>query len=106
MTHDPSRAMPYVIEVNRTDARWTPAKIFSIRVDGSEHIAISTGRHELTKNGTSLSVSDTGIGNILNGLEFNHVADAVLGVRVLIIQLTGAAPEVARFRDCARRVGT
>ena len=79
--------MPYVIEVKRTHARRTAAEIFSIRYEGPEHLTTSTGRYELTENGTSLSVADKGIGNVLNGLEFNHVADAVLGVRVLIILL-------------------
>lgn len=106
LTHDPSRALPYVIEVTRTETRWTPAEIFAIRFEGPGQLTISTNRHELTGNGTSLSVADTGFGNVLNGLEFNHFASAVLGDQVVIIPLAGAAPEVARFRDCASRVGT
>ena len=68
LIHDPSRAMPYVIEVTRTDAGWTPAEIFSIRFEGPGQLTISKDRHELTENGTVLSVADTGFGNVLNGL--------------------------------------
>jgi hypothetical protein len=45
-------------------------------------------------------VSDRGFGNVLDGLEFNQVALAATGDRVVSIDLDGAAPEVAAFRAC------
>jgi hypothetical protein len=61
---------------------------------------ISTGRHVLSEDGRTLSVRDRGFGNVLNGLEFNVVALAATGDRVVSIDLDGAAPEVAAFRAC------
>ena len=106
VTHDPRSALPYAIQITRTGTTWTPAEIFAMRFEGPGQVKITTDRHELTEDGSSVSVADTGFGNVLNGLEFNHIANAILGDQVLIIPLAGAAPEVARFRDCTARVGT
>ena len=105
VTHDPRSALPYAIQITRTGTTWTPAEIFAMRFEGPGRLTISTDRHQLTEDGSSVSVADTGFGNVLDGLEFNNVANAVLGDQVLAIPLAGAAPEVARFRDCTARVG-
>ncbi len=106
VTHDPRSTLPYAIQITRTDTTWTPAAIFAIRFEGPDPLTISTDRHELNADGSSVSVADIGFGNVLNGLEFNHIASAILGDQVLIIPLAGAAPKVALFRDCTTRVET
>lgn len=106
VTHDPRSALPYAIQITRTDTAWTPAAIFTIHFEGPDPLTISTDRYELNADRSSVSVADIGFGNVLNGLEFNHIASAILGEQVLVIPLAGAAPKVARFRACTTRVET
>jgi len=51
-------------------------------------------------NGASLSVTDTGFGNVLTGLETARVARAVSGPRIIEIPLDGIADPMAAFRAC------
>jgi hypothetical protein len=62
---------------------------------------ITTDRHVLSDGGTSLTVTDRGFGNVLDGLQFNNVATALLGNTAVVIPLANAAEPVARFRACA-----
>ena len=103
VVHDPRRALPYSIEVTR-DTPWIAAPVFAMRFDGPGQITITTDRHMLSDDSTSLTVMDRGFGNVLSGLENNFVAMAVLGNDAITIPLRDAAPEVAKFRACT--VGT
>ena len=47
-----------------------------------------------------MTATDTGFGNVLNGLEFNRVATPMIGPLAIEIPLDGAAPEIASFRKC------
>lgn len=91
----------YAIRVERYMATWPEAPIFSIRFDGPQGLTISTDRHSLGLGGAAVTVTDTGFGNVLNGLEFNTTATARLGGTEVPFDLTGAAPEVQKFRACA-----
>lgn len=83
----------------RDTARPMPVSdIFSITFDGPLGLSISTDRHTLEDG--SLSVRDTGFGNVLNGLEFNSRAVAQVGTRRYVFDLSDAAPEVQKFRNC------
>lgn len=106
VTHDAHRSQPYVIEITRTDAPWVPADEFSIQFEGPNTLTISTDRHEMGPNNSAVSVADTGFGNVLDGLEFNHFAFAILGDQMLAMPLVGAAPKVVKFRNCTARVDT
>jgi hypothetical protein len=47
-------------------------------------------------------VTDSGFGNVLDGLQFNDTATAVTGAAELRIPLEGAAPAVEDFRACTK----
>ncbi len=98
LTFDPS--LPeYTISIQVSDT-WPEGAVFAMRFEGPQGNMISTGRHVLSEDGRTLSVSDRGFGNVLNGLEFNAFALAATGDRVVTLDLSGAAEEVAAFRAC------
>lgn len=99
VTYDPM-IPEYAIELTRLDAPWPDASPFGIRFEGSRPNLIMTDRHALTDEGRTLSVRDSGFGNVLSGLEFNDFAIALVGDAALIIPLDGAAEPVAAFRAC------
>ena len=74
--------------------------IFAIRFDGPRGLTISTDRHVILDDGATLTVTDRGFGNVLNGLEFNDTATALLGDRAVAFALDGAGPAVRAFRAC------
>ena len=104
VVHDPRRALPYSIEVTSNEP-WVAAPVFAMRFDGPGQMTISTNRHMLSDDATSLTVMDRGFGNVLAGLEKNFVAMAVLGDFAITIPLDGAPPEVAKFRSCTVGIG-
>ena len=97
VTYD-ARIPEYAIEITRRDAPWSPGPVFAIRFDGPRGLTISTDRHGLS--GQTLTVADSGFGNVLNGLEFNDSATALLADQSVTIPLTGAGPQVQKFRAC------
>ena len=100
ITFDPSRPQAYAIAVTRRGGNWTTEPRFSILFDGAYPLTISTDRLTIGDDLTSITVSDTGFGNVLDGLEFNTRATARQGDVSVPFDLTGAAPEVRRFRAC------
>jgi hypothetical protein len=72
LTYDPS--LPEYTIAIRVAEPWPEAAVFAMRFDGPQGNMISTGRHSLSGDGLTLSVSDRGFGNVLDGLEFNEVA--------------------------------
>ncbi|MFC3614630.1 hypothetical protein ACFORG_12725 [Lutimaribacter marinistellae] len=99
LTYDPAKPL-YTVTVTLGDGRWLVAPWFAMRFDGRNRIDISTPHHSLSADGSALSVTDTGFGNVLNGLEFNERALAYTPDRAVEFSLQGAAPEVRRFREC------
>ncbi len=104
VSHDIRDPVPYAIELIR-HAAWQSSPVFAIRFDGPGRRTITTEAHQLTRDRKALIVTDTGFGNVLEGLAFNHVAIAVTGDTAIVIPLAGAAPEVERFRACAANLG-
>lgn len=84
----------------RRNDPWPTVPVFALRFDGARRSQIATERHTTNDAGTSLTVTDHGFGNVLDGLEFNDTATAKIGDVALTIPLTGAAPEVRKFREC------
>lgn len=82
------------------DRPWLPGPIFAMRFDGPFTTAITTDRHVISDGGATLTVTDSGFGNVLNGLEFNHTATALLGDQSVIVTLDGAGAAVRAFRAC------
>ncbi|MDJ1015048.1 MAG: excinuclease ABC subunit B [Paracoccaceae bacterium] len=99
VTYDPRAAEPYAIAL--TGAGWPDAPVFAIRFSGPRGLTITTDRHRLSESGATLTVSDRGFGNVLNGLEFNETATALIGDRTVTLQLEGASEPVRAFRACA-----
>lgn len=98
VSHDATKDVPYAIDL-RLEEGWQAGPIFSIRFDGPVQRTITTDRHKVTDN--TLTVTDRGFGNVLDGIALNRVAIAVTGETALAIPLVGAAPEVEAFKACA-----
>ena len=91
----------YAIAVTSADG-WPLAPAFSIRFDGTRPNTISTTRHSITNR--TLTVTDSGFGNVLDGLEFNNTATAYTQTASVTVSLDGAAGPVQQFRACAAAV--
>ncbi|MGI3186214.1 hypothetical protein [Nioella aestuarii] len=98
LTFDPAGPL-YTITVTAPEP-WPEAPYFGIRFAGAEPNTITTSRHQLDTTGRSLTVTDRGFSNVLDGLEFNETASAFAGLSAVDIDLDGAAPEVQAFRAC------
>lgn len=103
LTYDPGPPL-YSIAITR-DGGWTPASIFSLAFNGPRPLRISTDRHEVTADGATVTVSDSGFGNVLNGIGFNTTATATLGDQEQVFSLIGAAAPMEAFRQCAPFAG-
>jgi hypothetical protein len=99
VTYDPT-VREYAIQLSR-EGGWPAGAIFSMRFEGPRGLTISTTRHVIeTEDTRTLTVRDRGFGNVLNGLNFNKRAFAVLGDLEVPLSLDGAAPAVEEFRNC------
>ena len=99
VTYDPRLPVPYAISVTRAEP-WPEGAVFGIAFGGVRDLTISTTRHVRGDGGRTLTVTDRGFGNVLDGLEFSARAVAFVGDATLSVPLAGAAPEVAAFRAC------
>jgi hypothetical protein len=99
VTYDPSQPQPYAIALTRPDP-WPTTETFGLRFDGPAGMTIGTDRHKLSGDGRTLTVADTGFGNVLDGLAFNATATALAGATEVPFDLTGARPAVEAFRAC------
>ncbi|MEM1237098.1 MAG: hypothetical protein AAGI10_09020 [Pseudomonadota bacterium] len=99
VTYDPE-ILEYSIAIT-PDRPWSQGSVFAIRFDGPYGNTITTNRHVMSSDGSTVTVTDSGFGNVLNGLEFNHTATALLNDRAVAVRLDGAGPAVRDFRACA-----
>ncbi|MDX8347914.1 excinuclease ABC subunit B [Cognatiyoonia sp. IB215446] len=90
----------YVITITLPDTRWPKAPEFAMAFSGNQPIALRTERHQLSDDRRSLTVTDTGFGNVLNGLEFNLRAYATSGGTTVGFTLTDIGPAIRDFRNC------
>jgi hypothetical protein len=98
LTYDPSVPL-YTITLTGPDP-WPVSGLFGIRFDGDAPNTITTDRHVLSDDGRSLTVSDRGFGNVLNGLAGNRTATGFSGAASVTVSLEGAAAEVVAFEAC------
>ncbi len=96
LTYDHSTRI-YAIGVTQPDG-WPRGPIYSIRFEGQRPLTISTDRHQVA--GQTITATDTGFSNVLNGLEFNRVATAFTDTAAARFSLEGAAEPVRAFRAC------
>jgi hypothetical protein len=99
VTYDPSQPEPYAISLTRPDP-WPVTETFGLRFDGPAAMTIGTNRHLLSDDGRTLTVSDLGFGNVLDGLAYNGTATALAGDTAIPFDLTGARPAVEAFKAC------
>jgi hypothetical protein len=97
LTYDPGPPL-YTITLTRAERDWPDAPVFALSFAGPQPNLITTDRH--VTDGTSLSVSDRGFGNVLDGLQFNDTATALIGDTEIAIPLENAAAAIATFRGC------
>lgn len=99
VTFDPAAGL-YSITLTRTAGAWPSAPLFSLRFDGPRALAIGTDRQVLVDDGRSLTVTDTGFGNVLDGIEYNSRMTALIGDMAVGLSTETAAAAVQAFRDC------
>ena len=98
LTFDP--AIPeYSISIT-ADRVWSPSPTFAITFEGPRGLTISTDRQVLSADRATVTVKDSGFGNVLDGLEFNTTAVAILGDETVSFGLKDAGPAVRAFRAC------
>ncbi|WP_299609530.1 hypothetical protein [uncultured Tateyamaria sp.] len=97
VTYDNATAL-YAIAITSPDG-WPGAPAFSIRFDGARPNTISTQTFQTTDQ--TLTVTDSGFGNVLDGLEFNSTATAFTQTAAITVSLDGAPGPVQQFRACA-----
>lgn len=102
VSHDITKDVPYAIDLTRAGG-WQRGPLFAIQFDGFGARTITTDRHSVTDD--TLTVTDRGFGNVLDGIALNFVALATTGETSLVIPLEGAAPEVEKFKACTANVG-
>lgn len=100
LTFDPTVPL-YTIAVTGAEP-WPVDAGFSMTFEGPRPNTIRTDRHVLSTDLGTLSVSDRGFGNVLDGLQFNDAARAISGDTTVQVSLDGAAPEVEAFRACGQ----
>ena len=99
LTFDPSIGV-YDIAITLMGQTWGDAPAFRIVFDGPNPLAIGTDRQVISDNQTRLSVSNSGFGNVLDGIQFNETMTASLGDQSVTISLDGASDPMAAFRLC------
>ena len=100
VTYDPAQPEPYAISLTLPDSAWPATGSFGLRFDGPAALSIGTARHQLSPDGRTLTVSDTGFDNVLDGLALTSTATAVAGETAIPFDLTGAKSAVEAFRAC------
>lgn len=97
--YDPAQPL-YTITLTRPEKAWPAGPDFRIRFDGNRPISIGTTRQVISDAGRTVSVSDVGFGNVLDGVEFNALMFATIGDQGVSIPLAGAEGPMADFRAC------
>ncbi|MGJ8621349.1 MAG: excinuclease ABC subunit B [Yoonia sp.] len=90
----------YTITITLAQGTWPDAPTFAMAFAAARPISIQTDLFVISNDGRSLTVTDRGFENVLNGLEFNTRAYAVLGDLTVPIPLAGIAPAITDFRNC------
>lgn len=99
VTFDP--AIPeYAIALTLEGGTWPQGPVFAIAFDGGRPLTIQTDRHTLSEDGRTLTVRDTGFGNVLDGIGGNSIATAMLPGLAVAVPLAGAGGPLAEFRAC------
>jgi len=96
VTFDPAGGL-YALYLTRPGG-WPLVDIFAIRFDGLRSLTITTDRHQI--DGDRLSVTDSGFGNVLDGLQASTNVTALIGDQSFAIDVTGIDAAMDAFRRC------
>lgn len=99
LTYDAS-VPQYRITLTLPRGTWPDAPIFGMAFVGDMPINIQTSRHQISPDGRSLTVTDSGFGNVLDGLQYNTRAYAIAGDTTMALPLDGIADAITAFRAC------
>lgn len=99
LTFDPA-AIVYTITLIRPDTIWPESDNFRLRFDGPRPLIIGTDRHERSDDGRRLSVSDSGFGNVLDGIQFNGAMIAIAGEDEIGLSTADSGEAMQAFRAC------
>jgi len=72
--YDPAQPL-YTITLTRPEKAWPAGPDFRIRFDGNRPISIGTTRQVISDAGRTVSVSDVGFGNVLDGVELKRQSE-------------------------------
>lgn len=90
----------YAIALTLPEGTWPNAPVFGMAFAEDRPISIQTDQHRISNEGRTLTVKDRGFGNVLDGLEFNTRAYAILGDTTIGFGLDGIKDPIAAFRNC------
>ena len=90
----------YSVTITLPDGTWSVDPAFAMNFAGNRPISIQTDQHRISPDGRSLTVTDSGFGNVLDGLEFNQRAYATSGDTIVGLSLDGITPAITAFRAC------
>ena len=90
----------YSVTLTLPDGSWADDTRFVMTFAGNRPGQIRTDRHQISPDGRSLRVTDSGFGNVLDGLEFNQRLYATTGTTTLGLSLDGIGPAMRAFRAC------
>ncbi|EBA13152.1 hypothetical protein [Roseobacter sp. CCS2] len=99
VTYDPAMT-EYAVTVTLPEGQWPSDLTFGMAFANDRPLSIQTDRHVISPDGRSITVKDRGFGNVLNGLEFNTRAYAMLGDTTVGFDLTDIGPAITAFRNC------
>lgn len=102
ITFDPA-IEEYSLAISLTRS-WAAGPIFALRFEGLQSNTITTDQHRITDGGATVVVTDSGFGNVLDGVEFNTTVTAILGEQEVTVLLDGAAQSLREFRRCSASV--
>ena len=92
----------YEIGISLTSGTWVRSATFGMQFANELPLTIGTDRHRLSQGNARLSVSDSGFGNVLNGLEGNSAALAFTPLQQVAIDTDGIQEPMQAFRACTQ----
>lgn len=90
----------YALIIELRSVLWPVTPSFDMVFLGSNRLHIGTTQHQLSDDRTTLTVRDSGFGNVLDGLEFGAVGVARADRFMVQLDLDDAPAAVQAFRAC------
>lgn len=91
----------YTLHIILRGGVWADTDTFQLIFGGGRGGAIGTTQQAISGDGTTLTVRDSGFGNVLDGLEFNRRMGVVTDAQMMFdVALDDAVPAVRAFRAC------